>query len=256
ATELQGGQVGLGIPAHHGSLLAFLTASGSQIVDDNGIYSFADQSGLATADLLYQLLAGECAVVYNDWDTGPVRLSKSSMAMIVGSSNDLADIEQAIAQGRNFVLNLNPMVGLTGTGSSLWSGPGLAVVSSNSQREENALHVLNWFYSKEMQEQWSQQTAYLPIRRSLIEVEKTTSEDPAKNQLLDIVLMADLQGNWVSWPLFTNRMACRASLLRALLFFSEQDTLPRDYINTAVTACNTVVQPIKPPVPVDEETTR
>ena len=35
------------------------------------MYTFADQQGLATADLLYELLAGECAVVYNDWDTGP-----------------------------------------------------------------------------------------------------------------------------------------------------------------------------------------
>ena len=36
ATELQGGQVGLGIPAQPGRLLAFLTASGSQIVDEAG----------------------------------------------------------------------------------------------------------------------------------------------------------------------------------------------------------------------------
>ena len=54
ATELQGGQVGLGIPAQPSSLLAFLTASGSQIVDVGGNYTFADQPGLATADILYE----------------------------------------------------------------------------------------------------------------------------------------------------------------------------------------------------------
>ena len=81
-------------------------------------------------------------------------------------------------------------------------------------------------------------------RRSLIEDELNTSEDSTRNQLLEVVLEADSQGSWVSWPLFTNRMACRASLLRALLFIGERDTQPRDYINTAATACNTAVQPI------------
>ena len=169
--------------------------------------------------------------------------------------NYIKEIEQAVAQGRNLSLSLNAMVGPDGTGSSLWSGPGLAVVSSGAEREKNALHVMGWFYGKHAQEQWSQQTAYLPIRRSLIVEELSTSEDSTRNQLLNITLEADSRGNWVSWPLFTNRMACRASLLRALLFIGERETQPRDYINTAVTACNTVVQPILPPLSVDEEVT-
>jgi len=254
ATELQGGQVGLGIPAQSGSLMAFLTASGSQIVDEEGMYTFADQQGLATADLLYELLAGECAVVYNDWDIGPVRLSKNSMAMIVESSKYLNEVEDAVAKGRNFTLSVSALAGPTGTGSSLWFGPGLAVVSSNAEREENALRVMDWFYAKDMQEQWSQQTSYLPIRRSLIEDELSVGEDPARSQLLEVVLEADSRGSWVGWPLFTNRMACRASLLRALLFIGERDTQPRAYINTAATACNTVVQPILPSLPAEEET--
>lgn len=253
ATELQGGQVGLGIPAQPGSLMAFLTASGSQIVDDGGMYTFADQQGLATADLLYEMLAGECAVVYNDWDIGPLRLSKSSMAMIVASSKYLNEVEDAVAKGRNFSLRVSALPGPNGAGSSLWFGPGLAVVRSNTEREENALHVIDWFYAAETQEQWSQLTLYLPTRRSLIEDELNAGVDVTRNQLLEVVLEADSRGSWVSWPLFTNRMACRASLLRALLFLGERDTQPRDYINTAATACNTVVQPILPLSPAEEE---
>jgi ABC-type glycerol-3-phosphate transport system substrate-binding protein len=253
ATELQGGQVGLGIPARPASLLAFLTASGAQIVDEDGFYTFADQQGLATADLLYELLAGECAVVYNDWDIGPVRLSKSSMAVIVESSNSLKEIEDAVAKGRNFFLSVSALAGPTGTGSSLWLGPGLAIVSSDANREENALRVMDWFYGKNAQELWSQQTAYLPTRRSMIEDELSTGENPARNLLLEVVLETDSRGSWVSWPLFTNRMACRASLLRAMLFLGERDSEPRAYINTAATACNTVVQPILPPLPTEED---
>ena len=254
ATELQGGQVGLGIPAQPASLLAFLTASGSQIVDEQGLYSFADQPGLATADLLYELLAGECAVVYNDWDTGPNRLSKSSMAIIVESSKYLDEVEFAVAKGRNFLLSVSTLAGPTGTGSSLWLGPGLAVVSSNTEREENALHVMDWFYAKDAQEIWSQRTSYLATRRSMIESELNVGENLTRNQLLEVVLEADSRGSWVSWPLFTNRMACRASLLRTMLLIGERDSQPRDYINTAVTACNTVVKPIRAPSADEEET--
>jgi ABC-type glycerol-3-phosphate transport system substrate-binding protein len=249
ATELQGGRVGLGIPAQPASLLAFLTASGSQIVDDQGLYAFADQQGLATADLLYELLAGECAVVYNDWDTGPLRLSKSSMAMIIESSRYLREVEDAVIAGRNFLLSVSALPAPDSIGSSLWQGPGLAVVSTDAVREKNALYVLDWFYAEDAQDYWSQQTSYLPVRRSLIEEEVNTGEDPTRNQLLEVVLKADSEGTWVAWPLFTNRMACRASLLRAMLFIGERDSQPQAYINTAVTACNTVVQPIEEGVP-------
>jgi ABC-type glycerol-3-phosphate transport system substrate-binding protein len=254
ATELQGGQVGLGIPAQPASLMAFLTASGSQIVDAEGFYAFADQPGLATADLLYELLAGECAVVYNDWDTGSKRLSKSSMAMIVESSRYLNEVERAVAKGRNFLLSVSVFPGPDGTGSSLWFGPGLAVVSSNAEREENALRVLDWFYAEQAQQYWSQQTAYLPVRRSLIEDELSVSESSTRSQLLEVVLDADSRGSWVRWPIFTNRMACRASLLRTLLLIGDKDSQPRDYINTTVTACNTTVQPIIQALPAREET--
>ncbi len=253
ATELQGGQVGLGIPAQPGSLMAFLTASGSQIVDEAGMYAFADQQGLATADMLYELLAGECAVVYNDWDVGPLRLSKSSMAMILESSKYLNNVEDAVAKGRNFSLSVSALPGPAGMGSTLWFGPGLAIIHSTPEREENALHVMDWFYAADTQQEWSQRTLYLPTRRSLIVDEQKTNEDSTRNQLLEVVLEADSQGSWVSWPLFTNRMACRASLLRALLFMGERDTQPRDYINTAATACNTAVQPISIP-PLEAET--
>ena len=252
ATELQGSQIGLGIPARPASLLAFLTASGAQIVDAEGYYTFADQQGLATADVLYELIAGECAFVYSDWDIGPQRLSQSSIAMILETSTYLDEIEDEVAKGRNFYLRVSALPGPAGPGPSLWFGPGLAIIKSNSVREEHALRVLEWFYSLDTQKKWSEYTAYLPIRRSLIQDELLSSENPVRQQLLQIALDADLLGSWVSWPLFTNRMACRASLLRAMLFIGERDSEPRAYINTAATACNTVVQPITQPSQSDE----
>jgi ABC-type glycerol-3-phosphate transport system substrate-binding protein len=171
-------------------------------------------------------------------------LSKSAMAMIVESSKYLTEVELAVAKGRNFVLGVSALPGPDGPGNSLWFGPGLAVVRSDAEREANALHVLDWYYARDAQVYWSQRTSYLPTRRSLIEDELSVSENPARTQLLQVVLDADARGSWVSWPLFTNRMACRASLLRAMLFIGERDSQPRAYINTAVTACNTVVQPV------------
>ena len=57
-----------------------------------------------------------------------MRLSKSSMAMIVESSKYMNEVEYAVAKGRNFSLSVNALPGPAGTGSSLWFGPGLAVV--------------------------------------------------------------------------------------------------------------------------------
>jgi sn-glycerol 3-phosphate transport system substrate-binding protein len=258
ATDPLRGRVGLGVPARASILLAFLSASGSEVVDTAGYYQFADDEGHAAAALLQSVMAGGCGVVYEDWDRGLEELSKSAMAMIVESSERLTDIENEILAGRNFQLGLAPLPGLEGTGATLWYGPGLMVSAPDGPRQEAALNVLSWFFSPEAQTVWGKITEFIPVRRSVVESAfAEVSEElllSPQAQLWQLTLAAADSGAWFSWPLATNRITCRASLLRGLLAFQQEEVDTDAYVNTAVTACNTGVgfRPIPTPVPAED----
>ncbi len=244
ATNPLGGQVGVGLPAHASSLLALLTSGGAEIIGADGYYNFANQPGLQTAAVLNTVLAGACGIVHNDADTGVARFSHSSLAMLVESSARLAEIEQAVTNGRNFKLGLTALPGFSGPGPTLWHGPGMVVIAPTGERRDAALSVLGWFFSPEAQTMWSAATHYLPVRRSLIEEQLTRAQLPeAEEHLLQITLTAADNGAWVAWPRHTDNMTCRASLLRGLLSLKESTTTPGAYIDIAVTACNTGVKP-------------
>jgi len=74
--------------------------------------------------------------------------------------------------------------------------------------------------------------------------------------LLQVTLAAADSESWIVWPPATDRMACRASLLRALLAFQLEEANTDAYMDTAVTACNTGVESrMQPtPIPAEEET--
>jgi len=244
ATNPLGGQVGVGLPAHPSSLLAFLTSGGAEIVDADGYYNFADQAGLQTATVLNAVLGGSCGIVHHEADTGITRLSHSSMAMLVESSLRLKEIEQAVSKGRNFKVGLTALPGPAGAGPTLWHGPGMVVIAPEGARRDAALNVLGWFLSSEAQSMWSAATHYLPVRRSLIEAQLAAENlSEVESGLLQITLAAAENGTWVAWPRHTDTIACRASLLRGLLSLSESTTTPGAYIDIAVTACNTGVKP-------------
>jgi ABC-type glycerol-3-phosphate transport system substrate-binding protein len=259
ATDPLRGQIGLGLPARASTLLAFLTASGSQIVGEDGYYHFADPEGRAAASVLHAVVSGQCGLVYEDREVGLSRLSKSSMAMIIESSEYLADIQHAILKGRNFQLGISPLPGPSSPGATLWYGPGLMITAPEGERSEAALKVMSWFFSTESQEYWGQTTSYLPIRRSVIEAALTQSEETMtvslETQLWSLTLAAADNDAWVSWPLATHRITCRASLLRGLLALQSIDADAPAYIDTAATACNTGVsyRPLPTPAPVPEE---
>jgi len=260
ATDPLRGRIGLGVPARASVLLAFLSASGSAVVGEDGYYQFSDEEGRAAAALLQAVMAGDCGIVYQDWDRGPAQLSKSSMAVVVESSERLADVERAILAGRNFPLGISPLPGLAGPGTTLWYGPGLMVTTPEGSRQADAHRVLSWFFSPEAQSTWGEMTDYIPVRRSviesaLVETELTTAT-ATEISLLQLTLATADSVPWVVWPPATDRMACRASLLRALLAFQLEETDTDAYIDTAVTACNTGVglrlQPT--PTPTEEAT--
>lgn len=258
ATDPLRGRVGVGVPARASILLAFLTASGSQVVDADGYYQFSDEAGHGAAAMLQSVMAGQCGVVYEDWDRGLDELSKSAMAMIVESSERLSDIENEILAGRNFALGLAALPGLEDTGATLWYGPGLVVSAPEGPRQEAALNVLGWFLSAEAQAVWGESTEYIPVRRSIVEAslaEVAAEPIPSPEaQLWQLTLDAADSGAWFSWPLATNRITCRASLLRGLLAFQQEAVDTNAYIDTAVTACNTGVgfRPIPTPVAAED----
>jgi ABC-type glycerol-3-phosphate transport system substrate-binding protein len=247
ATDPARGQVGVGMPARASTLLAFLTASGSQIVGEDGYYHFADIDGRAAASVLHALVSGQCGLVYEDWDVGLSRLSKSSMAMIIESSEYLAEIQYAILKGRNFQLGISPLPGQSGPGPTLWYGPGLMISAPEGERSEAAQRVMSWFFSTESQKYWGATTSYLPVRRSVIAARLNKAQQAMsvsiETQLLSLTLAAADNETWVVWPLATNRITCRASLLRGLLALQNMDADAPAYIDTAVTACNTGVNP-------------
>lgn len=258
ATDPIRGRIGVGVPARASMLLAFLVASGSEVVDADGYYQFSDELGHGAAAFLQSIMVGDCGVVYEDWDAGLGELSRSSMAMIIESSERLSDIEEMILSGRNFPLALSPLPGSEGPGVTLWYGPGLMVSAPEGPRQEAALHTLAWFFSPDAQRVWGESTAYLPARRLVIEEslaaegEDTTPSPQA--QLWQITLAAADSGSWLAWPLATDRITCRASLLRGLLALGQEDVDTNAYVNTAVTACNTGVgtRPLPTPVPTEE----
>ena len=260
ATDPLRGRIGVGVPARASILLAFLAASGSAVVGEDGYYQFSDEEGRAAAALLQAVMAGDCGVVYQDWDKGPAQLSKSSMAVIVESSERITDVERAILAGRNFPLGISPLPGLEGPGKTLWYGPGLMVLTPEGSRQNDALRVLSWFYSPEAQSYWGETTDYVPVRRSVIASALVEAElAPAmatETSLLQVTLAAADSESWIVWPPATDRMACRASLLRALLAFQLEEANTDAYIDTAVTACNTGVEfrPQPTPIPTEEET--
>ena len=243
ATDPLRGQMGLGMPAHASALLALLASGGSEIIGADGYYNFADAAGIQTANTINEILGGDCGVVYDDLGEGTVRLSHSSLSMMVESSMRLMEIEQAVAEGRNFRLDVSALPGPAGPGPTLWYGPGMVVIAPEGTRRDAALSVLGWFFSVDAQTDWSATTDYLPVRRSLIETRLDEEIPPIEESLLHATLSAADDATWVAWPRYTNRVACRASLLRGLLSLKEGTLDPGAYIGIAVTACNTGVRP-------------
>ncbi len=244
ATDPLGGQVGLGMPAQAGVLLAILTAGGANIIGDDDLHHFADPAGLSTVMILNEILSGGCGSLYVRKNEGVDQISNSALAMTIESSTKLKAIEEAVAKGSNFFLEVAPIPGESSPGRTLWFGPGLLLVAPQGERREAAFDVMAWFFSPEAQVIWSDATHYLPVRRSLL-VERANSDRSVREQALTrIALDAAIEGTWVAWPPHVNTVSCRSALLRSLMALDEE-TLPGAHLDTAATVCNTQVNPVQ-----------
>ena len=237
ATDPQLGHIGMGFPGRASILLAFLTSGGSPIVGEDGRYTFDDTAGIATVNVLNTLLGEACGAVYEPAEIGRQQLSNSEMAMLVESSLQLEEIERAISEDRNFVLDVTTLPSPAGESTTLWYGPGLMSLAPDGPRREAAREVLTWFYSPTAQMTWYEETHYLPVRASLIEELFINSPSLAQTALFDLALTAAEGGSWVAWPRYTNLLPCRAALLQGLLSLGSNLT-PATYLEETVATCN------------------
>ena len=237
ATDPQLGHVGVGFPGRASILMAFLTSGGSPIVGDDGRYTFDDTAAIATVNVLNTIVGDACGVPYEPPELGVQQLSNSAMAMIVESSLQLQEIEQAIGEDRNFVLDVTPLPSPAGESATLWYGPGLLSIAPEGPRRAAAREALTWFYSPAAQMLRNDETRYLPVRASLIEEQYANSESLAQAALFDLALTAAGGGNWVAWPRYTNLLPCRAALLQGLLSLGGEFT-PTAYLEATVATCN------------------
>lgn len=244
ATDPQLGHIGVGFPGRASILMAFLTSGGSPIVGDDGRYIFDDTTGAATVNVLHTIVGDTCGILYEPAEVGVQQLSNSGMAMLVESSLQLEDIERAISEDRNFVLDVTtlpvppgPEVSPNGQSATLWYGPGLLSIAPEGPRRAAARAALAWFYSPTAQMLWYNETRYLPARASLIADLRAESDSPAQTALFDLTLTAAEEGSWIAWPRYTNLLPCRAALLQGLLFLGD-DFDPAAYLEEAVATCN------------------
>lgn len=237
ATDPQVGHIGIGFPGRASILMAFLTSGGSPIVGDDGRYTFDDTAGIATINVLNTIIGDACGIVYEPQALGMQQLSNSGMAMLVESSLQLKEIERAISEDRNFVLDVTPLPSPAGESTTLWYGPGLMSIAPEGPRRAAARAAITWFYSPTAQMLWYEETRYLPVRASLIAELRAESNSLAHTTLFDLALTAVEEGNWVAWPRHTNLLPCRAALLQSLLSLGS-DLTPAAYLEAAVTTCN------------------
>lgn len=237
ATDPVVGRVGLGLPPHPGAFLAFLTSGGSAIVGEEGLYHFSDYAGLRTTEVLKDIFEADCGRIYASLEEGAAWFSHSSVALMVESSLRLFTIEQAVAKGRNFTLEVESLPGPAGPGRTLWYGPGLTLIAPEGARQQAAQTVLTWFFTPAAQTTWSTATHYLPVRRSLIEARAAAATSPAELRLLEITQAAAVNNTWVAWPRYTNTITCRAALLRGLLSL-KGETPARSLVEMVSLTCN------------------
>ena len=237
ATDPQLGHVGVGFPGRASILMAFLTSGGSPIVGDDGRYTFDDTAAIATVNVINTIVGDACGVPYEPPELGVQQLSNSAMAMLVESSLQLDEIEQAISEDRNFVLDVTTLPSPAWKSTTLWYGPGLMSIAPEGPRREAAREVLTWFYTPTAQMMWYEETHYLPVRTSLLEELFINSPSLAQTALFDLALTAAEEGSWVAWPRYTNLLPCRAALLQGLLSLGS-DLTPATYLEATVATCN------------------
>ena len=235
ATDLPGGQTGMGIPSQPLAMLALMTAGGEG--GDHG-----DTAGALAATA--QMLNAGCGQIYETHQQASASFSDGTLSMLPGSSLWWSAIAQAVNAEHNFTARAGALPGPQGPGLSLWRGPGLLLLTPEGPRHAAAQQVMEWFLSPTAQRAWSDATHYLPVRRSLVESRLADSTlDPLAGDLLRLTLQAADEETWFPWPDRANEPACRAALVRGLLALNDEQFSPDEVLAAIVIACGAEIFP-------------
>ncbi len=237
ATDPQTGQVGLGIPTRSALFLALLS-TGEQVTK-GGAYHFQGETAPIVADTLQVLLNSNCAYLFEGPEPAIETFANSAVAFVALSTREQTAIERAVAEDTNFAVGVAPLPGLAGPGQSLWSGPGLVLFVPEGVRREAAEDVLTWFLEPEVQRTWSEQTHYLPLRRTVIEELLTSGAELTRSEtaILQLALEAADSGRWHTFTGVVENAACRAAMVRALNQL-DSDTEAVEILATMEAICN------------------
>ncbi len=243
ATNIQGGQIGLGIPSQPGALLTLLAVDNQAFTDERGYYRLNTEGGAEIATTTHELLRHGCGRFYELAQKGIAQFSNSKMALLLASSQQRDEIATAMDIKRDFSVRAMALPGTAGPGATLWQGTGVLSLAPAGKRHQAAQTVASWLLSPEVQALWSEQTQYLPVRRSLV-VEKLAAEElnDSERDLHQLLLTAADEGRWVAWPPRTTEPTCRAALVRTL-FDLNTDKSSLELLQAVEMACNAEVLP-------------
>ena len=238
ATDIQEGQIGLGIPAQPGALLSLLAADNQPLTDENNQYQLRNRVEEELTTSMHNLLRQGCGRFYELSQKGIVQFSNSKMALLLASSQQYREIEEAIGTKRDFSINTMALPGQAGPGATLWHGPALFSLAPAGKRHQAAQTVATWLLSAEAQTLWSKQTQYLPVRRSLLVNRLAERETSAVEQsLIQLLLTSADEEKWVPWPPRTREATCRAALVRGLFDLNTDKSSP-ELLEAVERACN------------------
>lgn len=238
ATDIQGGQIGLGIPAQPGALLALLAVDGQPLTAEDDHYQLHTEGGIEIASAMHELLRHGCGRFYELSQKGVAQFSNSKMTSLLASSQQQSEIATATDVSRDFSVRVMALPGRDGPGATLWQGVGVLSLAPAGKRHQAAQTVATWLLSAEAQALWGEQTQYLPVRRSLVVDALANAElSDVERDLRQLLLTAADTGRWVAWPPRTTDPTCRAALVRAL-FDLNTDTSILELLKATESACN------------------
>ncbi|HEY88347.1 MAG TPA: carbohydrate ABC transporter substrate-binding protein [Thermoflexia bacterium] len=243
ATNIQGGQIGLGIPVQPSTLLALLVVDQQALTDEAGYYRLNTEETTEIATVTHELLRQGCGRFYELAQKGIAQFSNSKMALIFASSQQQREIADAIGIDRKFSVGVMAVPGLDGPGGTLWRGPGVFSLAPAGKRHQAAEVVTSWLLSSEAQTLWSAQTQYLPVCRSLVMKRLAAAEaNEIEQGLLQLLLTTADDERWIAWPPRATEPACRAALVRTL-FDLNTDKSNLELLQAVEVACNEELLP-------------
>lgn len=245
ATNMEGGQIGWGVPSQPGLFLALLATGGVSPFDTTGSLELEQESILNSGNVLRALFDEGCGELFEVSDEGIQQFGNSTLAFLGGSTLQKARVEAAVAAESNFPAAVAPLPGLQDPGLSLWYGPGLLLLAPPGARRDAALEVIGWLLDPEAQRAWDAATQYLPVRRSLVAQQLTEEGDlrPLERGLLELALSAADEGHWaVLSASVVSEPVCRTTLVRSLINLSEGQSA-EEVLQQAGQTCSKEVRP-------------